>query len=138
MLLRIPRRQRHPVGRLAIEADLEGILAGAGQGNVENQHCARLYIHYPGWRLSKLHRAFAAEQLGAGFVDEADPDGMDADLGATPADPQHQVSAGIYGREVGEPNVLEYAEHAELALLVDQGVIGDDGKIEMQGSADSN
>jgi hypothetical protein len=28
--------------------------------------------------------------------------------------------------------VLEHAEHAELALLVDQGVIGNDGKIEMQ------
>jgi hypothetical protein len=28
--------------------------------------------------------------------------------------------------------VLKHAEHAELALLVDQGVIGNDGKIEMQ------
>jgi hypothetical protein len=28
--------------------------------------------------------------------------------------------------------VLEDAQHAELALLVDQGVIGDDGEIEMQ------
>jgi hypothetical protein len=28
--------------------------------------------------------------------------------------------------------VLEHAEHAELALLIDQGVIGDHGKIEMQ------
>jgi hypothetical protein len=28
--------------------------------------------------------------------------------------------------------VLKHAEHAELALLVDQSVIGNDGKIEMQ------
>jgi hypothetical protein len=28
--------------------------------------------------------------------------------------------------------VLKHAEHAELALLVDQGVIGDDREIEVQ------
>jgi hypothetical protein len=28
--------------------------------------------------------------------------------------------------------VLEHAEHAELALLIDQGVIGDNGEIKMQ------
>jgi hypothetical protein len=28
--------------------------------------------------------------------------------------------------------VLEHAEDAELALLVDQGVVGNDGKIEVQ------
>jgi hypothetical protein len=28
--------------------------------------------------------------------------------------------------------VLEHAEHAQLALLIDQGVIGNDGEIEMQ------
>jgi hypothetical protein len=34
--------------------------------------------------------------------------------------------------------VLKHAEHAELALLVDQGVVGNDGEIEVQGSVDSN
>src|SRR5919109_2191476 len=113
LLLRVPRRQRHPAGSLAVEADLEGVLARAGQGNVEDQHCARLNVHYAGRGLPKLHRAFAAEQLGAGLVDEADPDGMNTDLGAAPADSQHQVGARIYGREVGKPNVLEYPQHAE-------------------------
>jgi hypothetical protein len=28
--------------------------------------------------------------------------------------------------------VLEHAEHAELALLVDQGVVGYNGEVEMQ------
>ena len=32
--------------------------------------------------------------------------------------------------------MLEHTQHAELALLIDQSVVGDDGKIEMQGSDD--
>jgi hypothetical protein len=35
-------------------------------------------------------------------------------------------------REVGDPDVLEDAEHAELALLVDEGVVGEDGEVDLQ------
>jgi hypothetical protein len=42
------------------------------------------------------------------------------------------VGPWIDGGKVGEPDVLKHAEHAELALLVDQGVIGDDREIEVQ------
>jgi hypothetical protein len=42
------------------------------------------------------------------------------------------VGAGADRRETGEPDVLEDAQHAQLALLVDQGVVGDDGEIEVQ------
>jgi hypothetical protein len=48
------------------------------------------------------------------------------------------VSPGIYRREIGEPDVLKHAEHAELALLIDQGVIRDDREVEVQGSGDSD
>jgi hypothetical protein len=48
------------------------------------------------------------------------------------------VSARINCREIGEPDVLKHAEHAELALLVDQGVVRDDCEVEVQGSGDSN
>ena len=34
--------------------------------------------------------------------------------------------------------MLKHAEHAELALLVNQGVVGDDSEVEVQGSADSD
>jgi hypothetical protein len=34
--------------------------------------------------------------------------------------------------------MLKHAEHAELPLLIDQGVIGDDCEVEMQGLADSD
>jgi hypothetical protein len=57
---------------------------------------------------------------------------MDADLGAPTPNPKHQMGARIHCWKVGEPNVLKHAEHAELALLIDQGVVGDDRKIEMQ------
>jgi len=63
---------------------------------------------------------------------------VDTDLGASAANPEHQVGARIDGGKVGEPDVLKHAEHAELALLIDQGVVGDDREIEVQGSADSD
>jgi hypothetical protein len=55
-----------------------------------------------------------------------------ADLGPAAADPEHQVRARAHRGEAGQPDVLEDAEDAQLALLVDQGVIGDDGEIEVQ------
>jgi len=36
------------------------------------------------------------------------------------------------GGKAGQPDVLEDAEDAELALLVDEGVVGDERKVEMQ------
>jgi hypothetical protein len=42
------------------------------------------------------------------------------------------VGAGADRREAGNPHVLKDAQHAELALLVDQGVVRDDGEVEMQ------
>ncbi len=57
---------------------------------------------------------------------------MDPDLGPAPAHPEDQVRTGADRRKVREPDVLEDPQHAELALLVDQGVVGDDGKIEPQ------
>jgi hypothetical protein len=44
----------------------------------------------------------------------------------------------IHRREIGEPDVLKHAEHAELALLIDQGVVRDDREVEVQGSGDSD
>jgi hypothetical protein len=126
------------VGRLAVEADLEGVLSGARQRHVENEHRAGLHVDYSGRRLAELHRPLTAEQFGSRLVDKANPDGMNTDLGAPPPNPEHQVSPGIYRREIGEPDVLKHAEHAELALLIDQGVVRDDRKVEVQGSGDSD
>jgi hypothetical protein len=132
LLLRIPGGEGNPVGELSIETDLEGVLSGAGKRHVEHQDSTGLDIYHPGGRLAELHRALAAEELAPTLVDKADPDGMDPDLGTPAPHPEHQVGAGVHRREIGQPHVLEHAEHAELALLIDQGVIGNDGKIEMQ------
>jgi hypothetical protein len=126
------------VGRLAVEADLERVLSGTGQGHVEDEHGAGLHVDHSGRWLAELHRALTAEQLGSRLVDEANPNGVNTNLGAPPPNPEHQVSAGIYRREVGEPDVLKHAEHAELALLIDQGVVRDDREVEVQGSGDSD
>ena len=91
-----------------------------------------------GRRLPKLHGAFAAQQLGSGFIHKADPNGVDADLRAPAPDSEYQMSPGIHRRKVGEPDVLKHAQHAEFPLLIDQGVIGNNGEIEVQGSADSD
>jgi hypothetical protein len=138
LLLGIPCGKRHPVGRLAVEADLECVLSRARKGHIEDEHGAGLHVDYAGGRLPELHRALTAKQLGSRVVDEANPYGMNADLGPPPPNPKHEVGPGIYRGEVGEPHVLEHAEHAELALLIDQGVVGDDGEIEVQGSGDSD
>jgi hypothetical protein len=42
------------------------------------------------------------------------------------------VSPGTHRGKLGEPHVLENAEHAELTLLVDQGVVGGQREVEMQ------
>jgi hypothetical protein len=137
-LLRIPGRQRHPAGPLSIEADLEGILPRTGQGNVEYQHRPGFNVHNACRRLTELHGPFTAEELVVCVIHEPDADRMGADLGAPAPYPEHQMRSGIHGGKVREPDMLKHAEHAELALLIDQGVIRDNRKVQVQGSADSN
>jgi hypothetical protein len=42
------------------------------------------------------------------------------------------VGARADRRKLGEPDMLEDAEHAELALLIDEGVVGGQREVEMQ------
>jgi hypothetical protein len=136
--LRVPCGEGDPVRGLTIQADLEGILARLRKGNVEHEHGAGLHINNPGGWLAELYGAFSAEQLISSLIDKADPDRVDADLGAAAAHPEHEVRPGVHRREIRQPDVLEHAEHAELALLIDQGIVGDNSEIEVQGSADSD
>jgi hypothetical protein len=130
--LRISGRQRDSAGRLVVEADLEGILPGAGEGHVEHQHRTSLHVHHTcGW-LPELNRPLSSQELTTAFIDEANPDGMDADFGSAAPDPEYQMSPRVHRGKIREPNVLKHPEYAQLALLIDQGVVGHDGKIEMQ------
>jgi hypothetical protein len=55
------------------------------------------------------------------------------DFGPTPSDPENQVRPRMHRRERRNPDVLEQAEDRELALLVDEGVIGENREVENQG-----
>jgi hypothetical protein len=132
LLLGVPCRKRNPIRQLPIETDLEGVLSGTGEWHVEHQHGPGLDIDHAGGRFAELHGTLTSQELIPTLVNEADPDSMDADLGAPPPDPKHQVGAGVHRREVGQPYVLEHAEHTELALLIDQGVVGNNGEIKVQ------
>jgi hypothetical protein len=136
--LRIPGRERHPVGDLTVQTDLEGILSRTGEGNIEDQHGTSLHVYHPGGWLTELHGAFATEELAPTLVHETNADGVDSDLRTPAPHSQDQMSSGIHGWEIREPDMLEHPQHAELALLIDQGIIGDDGEIEVQGSGDSD
>ena len=138
LLLGIPGRERDPAGKLPVETDLERVLPGTGEGNVEDQHRAGLDVDHSGGRLAELYRALTTEELVVAVINKPDADGVGADLGAPAPDPEHEVGPGVDRREVREPYVLKHAEHAELALLIDEGVIGDHGEIEVQGSGNSN
>jgi hypothetical protein len=113
-------------------------VARAGQGDVEDEHGAGLDVYYAGGRLSELHGAFSPQELGAGFINETNTDAVSADLGAASSNAKHEMRAGVDRGKVREPDVLKHAEHAELALLVDQGIVRDDCEIEVQGSGDSD
>jgi hypothetical protein len=107
-------------------------LTRAGKGHVKHQYGTSLHVDYTRRRLTELHRALAAQQLTPAFVDEANSDSVDPDLGAPAPNSEHQVGARIDRWEVRQPDVLEHAEHTELALLINQGIVSDNGKIEMQ------
>jgi hypothetical protein len=138
LILGVPRGKRYPAGALPVEADLEGILPRPGQWDIKHQYSAGFDVDNSGRRLTELHSPFAAEELVTAVIHEADSDRVYPNLGTPAADPENQVGAGVHGRKVREPDMLEHAEHAELALLVDQGVISDNGEVEVQGSGDSD
>src|SRR5215213_7143037 len=85
------RRERNPAGQLAVEADLESILARARQGNVEHQHRSGLHGHHSSRRLAELDGALSSQQLVSPLVNEANSDGVHPDLGAAAPYQENQV-----------------------------------------------
>src|SRR5690349_6062880 len=56
---------------------------------------------------------------------------MLTDLRALPLETEDQVQPRVHRRELLHPDVLENPQHRELAGLIDDCVIGDDGEVEM-------
>jgi hypothetical protein len=129
------RGERHSVLVTRVEADLEGVLARSGEGQVEHEDRTGLDLGDAGWGLAELHSPVTLEQGGAVVVHEPDAHRVVADLAASATDPQDQVCPGVNGRELGHPDVLEQPQDRELSLLVDQGVISQDSEVEEQVSS---
>ena len=135
LLLRVPGGQRDSARHLAIEGDLERIRPGAGKRDVEHQHRSGLDIHDAGRRLAELHRP---SPPSSSFPPSST---NRIRIVCTPISvrrPRTRSTRCVRGHTAGkarEPHVLEYAEDAELALLVDEGVVSDEREVEMQGQA---
>jgi hypothetical protein len=125
-------RERDACHRLAVELDFEGVVPGPRQRDVEHEDGAGFHVRDSGRRLPELNRSLAAEELRVRIVDEADPDPVDADLRSSPPHAQHQVGAGMDCGEIGHPDVLKDPQDGELSLLVNEGVVGEDGEVESQ------
>jgi len=124
--------ERHPVDLPRVQADLEPIVTWTGQRKVEDQDRPGLHIGHPRWRLPELHGAFALDQGRSLLIHKTDPHRMLADLGPPPAYSQDQMGARVNGGKPRHPHVLKQTQHRQLALLVDQGVVGKDREIEDQ------
>ena len=105
-----------------------------GERNVEDENRRGFDIHDPGGRLGERHLAAAAEDLDALLVREADLQPMLADLGALALQPEHEVQARVHRGELLHPDVLEDSQDGDLAGLVDESVVGYDGKVEVHRS----
>lgn len=57
---------------------------------------------------------------------------MTAHLSPFPPDPENQVRSRMIGGEVRHPDILEDSQYGKLALLVDQGIVSNYRKIELQ------
>ena len=120
----------HP-NQMASKTDLEGEVSRVRQGDVEHQHGAGLDLGDPGGRFAELHGTVAAHQLVPVLIDEPDSHQVLADFGPATFHPKDQVGARMGGRKAGDPDMLKDAQHRKLALLVDQGVVSQDRKVDM-------
>lgn len=102
------------------------------QRDVEYEHGPGLHVGDPRGRFPELHSTVAVQQLVALIVNEADAQGVTPDLGPPSPHPEHEVGSGMHRGELRHPHVLEESEHRQLALLVDQRVVGQDREIEQQ------
>jgi hypothetical protein len=107
-------------------------VAGPWQGYVEHQDGAGLHLGNAGRRLAELDAPLPAEEFLLLIVHEPDPEIVAADLGSLAPHPDHQVGARVHGGKLLDPDVLEDAQHGKLAVLVDQGVVGEDREIDVQ------
>src|SRR5205814_9152832 len=116
---------------LPVHGDLEAVRYRVRQRYVEYQDGAGFGVGHARRGLGEGDVAVAAEDFRVLFVEQADLHVMLADLGALPLEPQHEVQPGVHGGKLLHPDVLEDPEDGELARLIDERVVRDDGKVEV-------
>src|SRR2546429_1902084 len=124
--------QRHRRFPVSVDGDLEAVRPGVRERHVEHENRSCLDVGHPRGRLREVHGTVAAQDLRVLLVQEADLHLVLADLGALPLEPEYQVQARVHGGELLHPDVLKDPQHGQLAGLVDDRVVGDDGEVEMQ------
>src|SRR2546422_5208210 len=122
------RNGRRP---LAVDRDIKTIKPGVRKGNVEHEDRAGLDLRDPRRRLGEVDVAVASQDLDVLLVEQADLHLVLAHLGALALEAEHQVQARVHRGKLLHPDVLEDPQDGELAGLVHQGVVGDDGEVEM-------
>jgi len=100
--------------------------------DVEDEHGRGLDVGDSRGRLGEGHLAVAAEDLHILVVEETNLHLVLADLGALTPEPQDQVQPRVRGGKLLHPDVLEHPQDGDLPGLVDEGVVGDDGEVEVQ------
>lgn len=121
---------RHLRRALAIHQDVEGVGPRPLERHVEREHRAGLDLGDARRRLAELDLPVAAQDLPPVAVLERDHDLVIADLGAASLQPQHQVQPRMHRGEPLDPDPLEDAQHGQLARLVDQRVVADQGEVD--------
>src|SRR6266849_5602914 len=116
----------------SVDGDLEAVRARVRERHVEHENRSRLDVGHSCGRLGEVHGAVAAEDLGVLLVHQPDLHLVLADLGALSLEAEHQVQTGVHGGELLHPDVLEDPQHRELARLIDDRIVGDDGEVEVQ------
>ena len=79
-----------------------------------------------------MHGALAAEQLGPGFIDEPDSNSVDPYFSTASAHPKDEVGPRMDRGEPTHPHMLKDSEDREFTLLVDQGVVSQNRKVDLQ------
>src|SRR5881396_402389 len=123
---------------LTVDRDVETIQPRMRERNVEHEDRAGLDLRDPRRRLGEVDVAVASQDLDVLLVEQADLHLVLAHLGALALEAEHQVQARVHRGKLLHPDVLEDPQDGELAGLVHQGVVGDDGEVEMHGSRQSS
>ncbi len=97
------------------------------QRHVEDQDGACLDFRHPGRGLGEAHGAVTGDDLVLVFVGETYAHFVLPEFGSPTLQAHYEVQAGMHDRESLNPNVLEDSHDGELTVLVNEGVVAQEG-----------